>query len=195
MFVENRRRAGGLKIVLVRHGESEGNVKHEINDNPQRIVNLTAQGRAQAEAAAERLRELRFTHAYVSEFPRAQQTAAILLRHHDLPLHIDARLNERRSGMDGLPVDVFNDEANKDYLHYKPEHGESFLEQMARLRSFLDEVATRHPDGVVLAVSHENPIVAATALQAARPEQVMRDSVMNCGSVELQWPMFEVAPR
>ncbi len=184
-----------MKIVLVRHGESEGNVKHEINDNPKRIVNLTVKGRAQAEAAAELLREVHFTHAYVSEFPRAQQTAAILLRHHDIPLHIDARLNERRSGMDGLPVHVFNDKANKDYLHYKPEHGESFLEQMARLRSFLDEVATRHPDGVVLAVSHENPIVAATALQAARPEQVMRDSVMNCGSVELQWPMFEVAPR
>ena len=177
-----------MKIVLVRHGESEGNVKHEINDNPKRIVNLTAQGRAQAEAAAERLSEIRFTHAYVSEFPRAQQTVAILLRQHNVPLHIDARLNERRSGMDGLPVHVFNDEADKDYLHYKPEHGESFLEQMARLRSFLDEVATRHPDGVVLAVSHENPIVAATALLAEHPESVMRNSLMNCGSVELEWP-------
>lgn len=183
-----------MKIVLVRHGESEGNVKHEINDDPKRIVNLTAKGRAQAEAAAERLRETRFSHAYVSEFPRAQQTAAILLRHHDLPLHIDARLNERRSGMDGLPVHVFNDEANKDYLHYKPEHGESFLEQMARLRGFLDEIAARHPEGVVLAVSHENPIVAATALLAERPELVMRDSVLNCGSVELEWPTLQVKP-
>lgn len=177
-----------MKIVLVRHGESEGNVKHEINDDPKRIVNLTAKGRAQAGAAAERLRAIRFTHAYVSEFPRAQQTAAILLQFHALPLHIDARLNERRSGMDGLPVHVFNDAADKDYLHYKPEHGESFLEQMARVRGFLDEIAVRHPDATVLAVSHENPIVAATALLAERPETVMRDSVMNCASVGLEWP-------
>lgn len=176
-----------MKIVLVRHGESEGNVRHEINDDPKRIVDLTAKGRAQAEAAAERLREMRFTHAYASEFPRAQQTAAILLCYHDLSLHIDARLNERRSGMDGLPVHVFNDEADKDYLHYQPEHGESFLEQMARLRSFLDEIAARHPDATVLAVSHENPIVAATALQAEYPEQVMRNSVANCAWVELEW--------
>ena len=184
-----------MKIVLVRHGESEGNVKHEINDDPKRVVNLTAKGRAQAEAAADRLREIRFTHAYASEFPRAQQTAAILLRHHDLPLHIDARLNERRSGMDGMPVHVFNDEADKDYLHYKPENGESFLELMERLRSFLDEIAARHPDGAVLAVSHENLIVAAAALQAARPEQVMRNSVTNCGRVELVWPLRNVAPN
>ena len=45
-----------MKIILVRHGESEGNVKNEINDDPNRIVNLTARGRQQAEAAAERLR-------------------------------------------------------------------------------------------------------------------------------------------
>lgn len=184
-----------MKVVLVRHGESEGNVKDEINDDPKRIVNLTSKGREQAQAAAERLRETHFTHAYVSEFPRAQQTAAILLRHHDLPLHVDARLNERRSGMDGLPVHLFNDAANKDYLHYKPEHGESFLEQMARLRSFLDEIAARHPAATVLAVSHENPIVAVTALHATCPELVMRNSVMNCGSVELEWPSPESAPH
>ena len=69
-----------MKIILVRHGESEGNVKHEINDNPARTVNLTDKGRAQGAAAGEALRERRFTHAYASEFPRAQQTAEIILR-------------------------------------------------------------------------------------------------------------------
>jgi broad specificity phosphatase PhoE len=50
------------------------------------LVSITERGRAQAGAAAEKLRAIRFTHAYASEFPRARQTAAILLRHHDLPL-------------------------------------------------------------------------------------------------------------
>ncbi len=175
-----------MRIFLVRHGESEGNVIHEINDDPLRIVNLTARGRAQAEAASEILRPLRFTRAYASEFPRARQTAAILLRNHPLQLHIDARLNERRSGMDGLPVALFNDLVSADPLRTKLERGESFLEQMERMRSFLDEVS--HPDGTVLAVSHENPIVAAKALLADDPERVIRDSVGNCEWVELQWP-------
>lgn len=182
MFFERR-----MKVILVRHGESEGNVKHEINDDPGRVVSLTARGREQAAAAAERLRDVPLTHAYVSEFPRAQQTAAILLRHHDLELKIDARLNERRSGMDGLHVDTFNDYVRADYLRIKPPRGESFLEQMERLRSFLDEAAARDPDGVVLAVSHENPIVAALALTVDDPAQVMLRKLENCEAVELEW--------
>jgi broad specificity phosphatase PhoE len=177
-----------LKIFLIRHGESEGNVIHQINDDPRRIVNLTARGMAQAKEASVILHKMPFTHAYASEFPRAQQTAAILLRQHDLPLNIDARLNERRSGMDGRHVEDFNDYVRADYLRIKPPQGESFLEQMERLRGFLDEVAARQADATVLAVSHENPIVAALALTVDDPERVMRNSVANCEWVELDWP-------
>jgi broad specificity phosphatase PhoE len=178
-----------MKIFLLRHGESEANVANRISDDPSRLVGLTERGRAQAEAAAGKLRAMRFTHAYASEFPRARQTAAILLRQHDLPLHIDARLNERRSGMDGLPVDAFNDLVRTDPLRFKPERGESFLEQMERLRGFLDETAARHADGTVLAVSHENPIIAALALTIDDPGQVIWNSVANCAWVELDWPV------
>ncbi len=177
-----------MKIILIRHGESEANVADRINDNPARIVNLTERGKAQADAASNSLRALRFTHAYASEFPRAQQTAEILLRHHTCPLNIDARLNERRSGMDGLPVHVFHDLVRPDPLRIKPEQGESFQEQMERLRSFLDEIAVRHPDGMVMAVSHENPILAALALSADNPDQTVRGSIANCAWVELDWP-------
>lgn len=176
-----------MKIVLVRHGESEGNVHHIISDDPKRIVDLTARGRMQAEEASAKLREMKFTHAYASQFARAQQTAAILLQHHQLELSIDARLNERISGMDGLPVHLFNDLVSPDPLHLKSEKGETFLEQMGRMRSFLDEVAMRHKEGVVLAVSHENPIVAAMALTVDDPESVVRRNIENCGWLELDW--------
>jgi len=179
-----------MKITLVRHGESEANVGGFINDDPAHVVNLTERGRAQAEAASKRLHASRFTHAYASEFPRARQTAEILLRHHVCPLNIDARLNERLSGMNGLQVHVFSDLVRLDPLRIKPEMGESFLEQMDRLRSFLDEIATRHPDGTVLAVSHENPIQAVLALTFDDPEQITRhDGIDNCEWVELEWPV------
>lgn len=177
-----------MKILLVRHGESEANVAHRINDDPARPVNLTGRGRAQAEALSDELRAVRFTCAYASEFPRAQQTAKILLRHHACPLLIDARINERKTGMDGLPVEAFQELMRADPLHIKPEHGESFLEQMERLRSFLDEIAARRPEGMVLAVSHENPILAAQALSADDPEQTARGKIANCGWVEMNWP-------
>ena len=180
-----------MKIILIRHGESEANIAHRINDNPARIVNLTERGRVQAETAADSLRTMRFTHAYASEFLRAQQTAEILLRSHACQLSIDARLNERRSGMDGLPVNAFNDLVRPDPLRIKPAQGESFLEQMERLRSFMDEIAVHNPDGSILAVSHENPILAALALASNDPEQVVRGSIANCEWVELDWPVLQ----
>lgn len=178
-----------MKIFLIRHGESEGNVAGIISDNPARIVNLTAKGREQAGAAAEKLRGAGFTHAYVSEFARAQQTIEILLRHHACLPQVDARLNERHTGMDGLPVHVFHDLVRSDPLRIRPERGESFLEQMGRLCGFLDEIAARHPHGTVLAASHEHPILAAYALTVADPEQVVLDGHLdNCGWIELDWP-------
>ncbi len=177
-----------MKIILVRHGESEGNVINEINDNPARIVNLTARGREQAAIAGERLMGYRFTQAYVSEFARARQTAEILLRRQECGLQIDPRLNERRSGMDGQPVHCFNGQVQTDLLRFKPENGESFMEQMERVRSFLDEVSLRHAGATVLAVSHENPILAAVALTSDEPEMVAAKKMENCGWVELEWP-------
>lgn len=177
-----------MKIILVRHAESEANVAGRINDDPARPIPLTPRGRAQAESAALSLRAVPFTHAYASEFHRAAETAAILLRHHACKLTIDARLNERRSGMDGLPVDAFNDLVKPDPARIKPEKGESFLEQMERVRSFLDELAERRQLGPILAVSHENPILAALALSGWSPEEAARGAIANCGWVELAWP-------
>lgn len=177
-----------MKITLIRHGESVANAGNFISDDPRKPVGLTDRGRAQAAARAEMLRHETFTHAWASEFPRAQQTAHILLQYHTLQLNIDARLNERKSGLDGQPVHLFNDQVRLNPLHFKTERGETFLEQMQRVRSFLDEMASRHPAACILAVSHENPIIAALALTVADPASVVFNNLENCGRLDLHWP-------
>lgn len=178
-----------MKITLIRHGESVANVGNFISDDPNKPVGLTDKGREQAEALVQRLSVVVFSHAYVSEFPRARETASILLRNRSCKLLIDARLNERKSGMDGLPVHLFNDQVKLDPLHFKTPHGESFLQQMERLRSFLDELADRHPEGNILAVSHENPIIAALALTVTDASTVVLRGLENCGRLDLIWPL------
>ena len=175
-----------MKIIFVRHGESEGNVAKEINDDPARLVPLTARGRQQAQTTAEALRDVPFVHAYASQFLRTQQTAEILLQGRNCMLDIDARINERISGMDGQHVDNFNNFVRSDPLHLKPPHGESFMEQVERLRGFMEDIAVRHVNEIVLAVSHEHPIVAAWAAANGRPEQAIMKSVANCGWVEIE---------
>lgn len=176
-----------MKITLVRHGESEGNVAGIINDDPARPVALTATGRGQALALGDELRAAPFVQAYASQFARAHQTAVMLLGDRCLYLEIDARLNERRSGMDGRPVEDFNALVRADPVDAMPPAGESFRQQMERMRGCLDDLAARHGDAAVLAVSHENPILAACALAGMAPADAARASIPNCGRVVIEW--------
>lgn len=177
-----------MRVILVRHGESEANVGDFVNDDPARPVALTPRGLAQARAAGEALRGMPVVHAYASQFLRARQTAQAILIHHHCPLDIDSRLNERMSGLDGQPTSVFNDLVREDPVRTKPPRGESFLEQMTRLAAFLDAIRPLHADGAVLAVSHENPIMAVQALMGVPAEEAARGHIANCGWMEIDWP-------
>jgi broad specificity phosphatase PhoE len=172
-----------MKIIFVRHGESEANVADFINDDPKRPVNLTERGREQAVVVAERLRHMAFSHAFASEFPRAQQTARIILQNQDRELVIDARLNERKSGMDGLPTCTFNDLVRPDPIRIRPPHGENFIEQNERLRSFLQSLESFSADTMVLAVSHEYPLRSVLTIAGVDQEQAVRQVIPNCGTV------------
>jgi len=176
-----------MKVVFVRHGESEANVADFINDNPKRIVNLTMRGREQAEEAAARLRSLPFSHAFASEFPRARQTAEIILQHHPSELRVDARLNERKSGMDGLPTCTFNDLVFPDPINIRPPLGETFLEQTERLRSFLESLQLMPEDATVLAVSHEYPLRSILMTVGVEPGVAVRQPILNCGTVVVEF--------
>lgn len=198
-----------MRIYLLRHGESEANVAGVISDDPGQAFHLTPMGIAQAEVAADELRDVPFSCIYVSEHLRTRETAQVLVKRwleevaekdeaeasqpdtaqaDQYPITVDARLNERHSGMAGQPVAAFNNLVKPDPVNIKPEGGESFHEQMDRLRGFMDAVAQRHVDCTVLAVSHENPILAAQAVAGRSPEEAARGSVANCAWVVLEWP-------
>jgi broad specificity phosphatase PhoE len=69
-----------MKAFFVRHGESLYNVKRLCNADPKIDVPLTAHGIRQAQAARERLAGKSLEAIYVSELPRARQTADIIRR-------------------------------------------------------------------------------------------------------------------
>ncbi len=169
-----------MQLVLLRHGESEGNIAQVINDDPARPVPLTVRGEAQARAAGQQLSRPPFTRAYCSEFLRARQTAEWVLAGQSCPLRVDARLNERRSGMDGAHIDAFNDFVRADPVHSKPPQGECFIEQMQRVGALLDKLKQSHSaDARILLVSHENPIQAMRAVLGLDPECAAREHLDN----------------
>jgi len=180
------------RLIFLRHGESGANVAGVVSDDPACPWPLSPRGRDQARQAGEALVGRGIGAVYVSEFVRTQETARWVLAAwpdgERYNLTVDARINERRSGLDGLPVEAFNGLVRPDPVHIKPENGESFLEQMARLEAFMDAAALAHPGGVVLVVSHENPIQAARAVAGMTPVVALQTPVANCAWVELDWP-------
>ena len=89
-------------LVLVRHGESEWNLKNLFTG--WRDVGLTERGVQEARKAGRRLKEEGFSFdvAYTSALKRAHQTLDLIrdeLGDHDgLPVHHDQALNERDYG-------------------------------------------------------------------------------------------------
>lgn len=86
-------------LVLVRHGQSEWNALGLWTG--QEDVALTDQGKAEARAAAEHLREMTLHKAYASGLSRAQQTLEEIksaLEHTELETTHHHALNERHYG-------------------------------------------------------------------------------------------------
>jgi probable phosphoglycerate mutase len=84
------------RFIVVRHGETEWNVQHRIQghgDSP-----LTARGRAQADAIAERLAEEHFDALIASDLGRTLETARRIASRTGHPVIADPRLRERNFG-------------------------------------------------------------------------------------------------
>jgi broad specificity phosphatase PhoE len=144
-----------MKAFFVRHGESLYNVKRLCNADPRIDVPLTAHGIRQAQVARARLAAKSLEAIYVSELPRARQTAEIIRRDHACPMIVDARLNDRRSGFEGRPIDEYLAAAASDPLHFCAPGGESYLDLKMRVIAFLEELAQFDAGAVAVVTHHE----------------------------------------
>lgn len=89
--LEHHEHAGWRKLVLVRHGQTDYNVKHLLPGQLPGIP-LNEQGRAEALATAEAIRQLPLTTIAVSPLERTMETASYINAQRDLPLQQDRDL-------------------------------------------------------------------------------------------------------
>ena len=143
-------------LYLVRHGQSEGNVKryfHGQTDYP-----LTDLGREQAAQVAEKLKDAKFTRCCTSSLIRARTTAVACLEHHkDIPLEVVTDLREHFVGdMEDLPWEEAErrypglpDRFIKDWFHTVPPGGEDPQEMLVRVGRAIDAIIERGEDTLV----------------------------------------------
>lgn len=154
-----------MKIYAVRHGQAQHNRQFKLNDDPASSSNLTAKGRAQAQAVAERLKDVAIEQIYTSQLPRAIQTADIINAHRGVKQVADARLNEIKSGFHGRSVGVWVAKRllSREDLQRRHHAGESLAEAKSRVGSFLQELKASG-QGSVLVVAHQHTLQALDAL-------------------------------
>lgn len=80
-------------IYLVRHGESEGNVKRIFQDS---ASNLTDVGKFQAKYVAHRFEHIDVDKILASDAKRAKQTSQIIKKHIGVPVEYEKLLRERK---------------------------------------------------------------------------------------------------
>ena len=155
-------------MILVRHGQTP--TTGSVLPGRAPGLHLAEAGVAQADAAAERLAALeRVDAVYASPLERTRETAKPIARARGLRVRIDRGLLECDFGTwTGRSLKELGKLPEWATVQRYPSGfrfpgGESFPEMQVRIVSSLARLAERHPGGVVVAVSHADPIKAAMA--------------------------------
>ncbi len=175
------------RLILVRHGESEGNRTRTFTMTPE--VPLTSLGEEQARAAGSRIREsFQPQRLVASPFRRAQQTAALIGEVLGLAVETEPDLHERDFGLfAGKPYDSLLQDPTFDASRrweWRPEGGESLLEVCDRVVPVVRRVADESPGRDVVVVSHGGVMLALAAHFAGSWDGVVVAS--NCGIIVVE---------
>ncbi len=173
------------RLVLVRHGESEGNVTRIFTTSPMTLA-LTENGREQARAVAAVIAAISNPRIVIaSPYIRARDTAAIIAEELSLPLEIREGLHERETGeFAGKPYESILEAEGYDHSRpwtWVPPGGESYEHVRDRVGPILDELVARFPDEDVVVVSHGGVMVSMWAYMTGRWDDAHVPS--NCGIV------------
>jgi 2,3-bisphosphoglycerate-dependent phosphoglycerate mutase len=178
-------------LVLVRHGQSEWNLKNLFTG--WRDVDLTDKGVAEARAAGRQLKALglRFDVAYASALVRAQRTMDLMLEElgqRSLQMIRDQALNERDYGdLSGLNKDDARKRWGDEQVHVwrrsydvAPPGGESLKDTAARvLPYYIQDILPRVLRGErVLVSAHGNSLRALVmVLDHLSPQEIVKREI------------------
>lgn len=155
-------------MLLVRHGVTPTTGTTLPGRAPG--LHLGDEGRAQAQAVADRLADLeRIAAVYASPLERTRETAKPIGKAVATRVAIERGLIECDFGdWTGEPLKKLMKLPDWTRVQRHPSGfrfpgGESFTEMQTRITAALAKLAERHRGGVVIAVSHADPIKAAVA--------------------------------
>jgi len=153
------------KIIIVRHGQTDHNVKKLIQGHLD--VKLNENGKEQAGQIAQELSLEKIDAIFSSDLKRAYDTAVEVAKKHKLTIIQTPSLRERGFGkLQGVPFlnisDYFPDQdhitafslSEDDSFNDKNKYGVETDEQMMERINELDKLLSKYSDKTVLLVTH-----------------------------------------
>ena len=153
-----------MKIVLVRHAQTEDNFNHIMQGRKNNLLNDT--GRRDSQKLREKLKDIDFNYCYTSPLVRCVETAFILIGD-KCEMIRDDRLIERDLGeLEGKKRELYDISKYWDYdLNSSDKGVEPVRSVIDRCRDFLEYIKDKYPsDTNILIVSHSATVKALRLL-------------------------------
>lgn len=182
-----------LELILVRHGETDSNVKGTYLGWTD--VELNEKGKYQAACAADKLKGCKVDKIFASPLKRAFETAHFINAYHNTEILCMDELKERNFGAwDDLTFDEIQKRYGDEYQQYKNDWknyiipgGESSVQAYQRVTGFIDRLVDGHESGTFMIVSHLGCVRKIIAhLLGMGLDGSWRFRVENCGIVRIQ---------
>jgi phosphoserine phosphatase len=170
-----------MKVIFVRHAESEDNVKRIVQGQKQ--TRLTKKGREQSKKLAKRLKNEEIDIIFSSDLNRAIETTKEIIKFHKAPVIYTEELRERNLGiLEGKPFDEFNEilKKSKEGFYYNPEGGESVEDFQKRAAKFFKKILKKYKKKTILIVSHGGLTKGILAYLLKQPiEDIFKEKMHN----------------
>jgi isoleucyl-tRNA synthetase len=158
----------GNKFFVMRHGQTESNVKNLWSIDRQRLEQLTKEGESEVLTESKNLVGRDIDYIFTSPFERTKETAKLVAKTlgiSESEIITDDRLGEWYVGkdFDGKDIEEFFAIRNKttnDRYNFKTEDGESYADVLRRVGEFLYEIDGKYKDKNILFISHGAPMRA-----------------------------------
>jgi len=145
-----------LKVLLVRHAQSEANVSRMLQG--QTDGTLTEKGLTQAHILADHFSDKSIDMIISSDLYRAYKTAQIVAEKQSLEVVTTQSLREWNAGvLDGLPAASLEEAITKSQLplgEFTPDGGESFSQLRDRAIKFMATLKTHSQGQVIMVCTH-----------------------------------------
>ncbi len=175
------------KLIMVRHGESEGNAIRRFTTSGE--AKITDLGRRQALEAAQRIKQMfQPIRVVASTFARARETGLIIAAELLIPIEYEAEFREMSLGdLAGQPYESIANDPTFDPKRswvWRATNGESHEDVLKRVGPVLDRVAAKYPDDQIVIVSHGGVMRAVWAHVTGKWENAHVPP--NCGIVAIE---------